>query len=352
MQITNLYKNSIDLLDKSGISWYIHLNYTNSNLKMYKYSNRVVLLDKSKVFIDGREGTTGLGIFSRLENRTDIEVIVLPEETRKSVEARRKAINESDITVLCLPDSAAKESVSLIENPDVIVLDASTAHRTADGWVYGLPELCAGQKEKIASSKRIAVPGCHASGFISLVYPLVEKGIISKHALLCCHSITGYSGGGKKMIAEYEADEKEKKFFAPRQYGLSQTHKHLPEMTKITGLKNAPAFCPIVSDFYSGMLVTVPLFKSQLQNGATAETIKEIYKQKYDGTMNIDYCEEMADGGFLDSNTLSGTDKMQIGVFGNEDRILLTARYDNLGKGASGAAVQCLDLVINYVKTI
>ena len=352
MQITNLYKNSIDLLDKSGISWYIHLNYTNSNLKMYKYSNRVVLLDKSKVFIDGREGTTGLGIFSRLENRTDIEVIVLPEETRKSVEARRKAINESDITVLCLPDSAAKESVSLIENPDVIVLDASTAHRTADGWVYGLPELCAGQKEKIASSKRIAVPGCHASGFISLVYPLVEKGIISKDALLCCHSITGYSGGGKKMIAEYEADEKEKKFFAPRQYGLSQTHKHLPEMTKITGLKNAPAFCPIVSDFYSGMLVTVPLFKSQLQNGATAETIKEIYKQKYDGTMNIEYCEEMADGGFLDSNTLSGTDKMQIGVFGNEDRILLTARYDNLGKGASGAAVQCLDLVINYVKTI
>lgn len=307
-------------------------------------------MKKIKVFIDGREGTTGLGIFSRLENRSDIELTVLPEETRKSVEARKKAINESDITVLCLPDSAAKESVSLVENPDVIVLDASTAHRTAEGWVYGLPELCAGQKEKIASSKRIAVPGCHASGFISLVYPLVEKGIISKDGLLCCHSITGYSGGGKKMIAEYEADERENRLQAPRQYGLSQTHKHLPEMTKITGLNNPPVFCPIVSDFYSGMLVTVPLFKSQLQNGATAEAVKAIYKEKYDGKMNIGFCEEMSDSGFLDSNTLSGTDKMQIGVFGNEDRILLTARYDNLGKGASGAAVQCLDLVINKMK--
>lgn len=317
---------------------------------MYKYSHRVILVDKIRVFIDGREGTTGLGIFSRLESRNDIEVTVLPEKTRKSPEARKKAINESDITVLCLPDSAAKESVSLVENPDTVILDASTAHRTADGWTYGLPELCAGQKEKIAASKRIAVPGCHASGFISLVYPLIEKGIIGKDALLCCHSVTGYSGGGKKMIAEYEANEGAQKLKAPRQYGLTQTHKHLPEMTKITGLQNPSVFCPIVSDFYSGMLVTVPLFKSQLQNGATVEKIKKVYKEKYDGTMNIEYCEDMADGGFLDSNTLSGTDKMQIGVFGNEDRILLTARYDNLGKGASGAAVQCLDIVINKLK--
>lgn len=319
---------------------------------MYKYSHKVISLAKIRVFIDGREGTTGLGIFSRLENRDDIEVTVLPEETRKSVEARKKAINESDITILCLPDSAAKESVSLAENPDTVILDASTAHRIADGWVYGLPELCAEQKEKIASSKRIAVPGCHASGFISLVYPLVEKGVIGKDALLCCHSVTGYSGGGKKMIAEYEADEKAKKLETPRQYGLSQTHKHLPEMTKITGLHNPPVFCPIVSDFYSGMLVTVPLFQSQLQNGATAEAVKAIYKEKYNGSMNIEYCEDMADSGFLDSNTLSGQDKMQIGVFGNEERILLTARYDNLGKGASGAAVQCLDLVINKMKNV
>ena len=307
-------------------------------------------MNQIKVFIDGREGTTGLGIFSRLSGREDIIVTVLPEETRKSPEARKKAINESDITVLCLPDDAARESVSLVQNPDTVILDASTAHRTADGWVYGLPELCDGQAEKIAASKRIAVPGCHASGFISLVYPLVEQGAISKDALLCCHSVTGYSGGGKKMIAQYEANEKEEKLFAPRQYGLSQTHKHLPEMTKITGLHNPPVFCPIVSDFYSGMLVTVPLFRCQLENGATVETVKAIYRKKYDGKMNIEFQENMSDGGFLDSNTLSGTDKMQIGVFGNEERILLTARYDNLGKGASGAAVQCLDLVINKMK--
>lgn len=307
-------------------------------------------MNQIKVFIDGREGTTGLGIFSRLSGREDIIVTVLPEETRKSPEARKKAINESDITVLCLPDDAARESVSLVQNPDTVILDASTAHRTADGWVYGLPELCDGQAEKIAASKRIAVPGCHASGFISLVYPLVEQGAISKDALLCCHSVTGYSGGGKKMIAQYEADEKEEKLFAPRQYGLSQTHKHLPEMTKITGLHNPPVFCPIVSDFYSGMLVTVPLFRCQLENGATVETVKAIYRKKYDGKMNIEFQENMSDGGFLDSNMLSGTDKMQIGVFGNEERILLTARYDNLGKGASGAAVQCLDLVINKMK--
>lgn len=307
-------------------------------------------MNQIKVFIDGREGTTGLGIFSRLSGREDIIVTVLPEETRKNPEARKKAINESDITVLCLPDDAARESVSLVQNPDTVILDASTAHRTADGWVYGLPELCDGQAEKIAASKRIAVPGCHASGFISLVYPLVEQGAISKDALLCCHSVTGYSGGGKKMIAQYEADEKEEKLFAPRQYGLSQTHKHLPEMTKITGLHNPPVFCPIVSDFYSGMLVTVPLFRCQLENGATVETVKAIYRKKYDGKMNIEFQENMSDGGFLDSNTLSGTDKMQIGVFGNEERILLTARYDNLGKGASGAAVQCLDLVINKMK--
>ena len=307
-------------------------------------------MNQIKVFIDGREGTTGLGIFSRLSGREELTVTVLPEETRKSPEARKKAINESDITVLCLPDDAARESVSLVQNPDTVILDASTAHRTADGWVYGLPELCDGQAEKIAASKRIAVPGCHASGFISLVYPLVEQGAISKDAMLCCHSVTGYSGGGKKMIAQYEADEKEEKLFAPRQYGLSQTHKHLPEMTKITGLHNPPVFCPIVSDFYSGMLVTVPLFRCQLENGATVETVKAIYRKKYSGNMNIEFKEDMSDSGFLDSNTLSGTDKMQIGVFGNEERILLTARYDNLGKGASGAAVQCLDLVINKMK--
>ena len=307
-------------------------------------------MNKIKLFIDGREGTTGLGIMSRLENREDIELIILPEEQRKDPVARKKAINESDVTILCLPDSAAKESVSLCENEETVILDASTAHRTMDGWVYGLPELEEGQAEKIKNAKRIAVPGCHASGFISLVAPLVKAGLIGEDALLCCHSITGYSGGGKKMIASYESAEKEEKLFAPRQYGLAQSHKHIPEMTAKTGLQNAPIFCPIVADFYSGMLVTVPLFKAMLKNGATADTVKEILKSHYDGSMNIAYKDDISEDGFADSNTLSGTDKMEITVSGNEERILLMARYDNLGKGASGATVQCLELVLDKIK--
>lgn len=304
-------------------------------------------MNKKKVFIDGREGTTGLGIFSRLENREDIELILLPDETRKDPEARKKAINESDITILCLPDAAAKESVSLCNNDNTIILDASTAHRTAEGWVYGLPELSGEQAEKIKTAKRIAVPGCHASGFIVLVEPLVKNGIISKDELLCCHSVTGYSGGGKKMIAAYEADGLPEKLWAPRQYGLTQNHKHLPEMVHITGLTNAPAFCPIVSSFYSGMLVTVPIFKSMLKDGMTVEDIKDVFKKQYDGSMNIEYIDDMSDEGFANSNTLSGTDKMQVSVSGNDERILLMARYDNLGKGASGAAVQCLETVLS-----
>ncbi|MGN1419133.1 MAG: N-acetyl-gamma-glutamyl-phosphate reductase [Acutalibacteraceae bacterium] len=304
-------------------------------------------MKKKKIFIDGKEGTTGLGIFSRIEKRTDVELITLSDETRKDPKARQKAINESDITILCLPDAAAKESVSLCTNENTVILDASTAHRTAPGWVYGLPELSKEQEEKIKSSKRIAVPGCHASGFIALVAPLIKSGIIGKDALLTCHSITGYSGGGKKMIAEYEASSPPEKLKAPRQYGLSQNHKHLPEMQYITGLENAPVFCPIVSSFYSGMLVTVPLFASQLKDGKTAEDIKAVFKKAYDGTMNIEYTEDISDGGFADSNTLSGTDKMQVSVSGNRERILLMARYDNLGKGASGAAAQCLDMILS-----
>lgn len=307
-------------------------------------------MNKIKIFIDGREGTTGLGIVSRLEKRDDIELIVLPEEERKSPVSRKKAINESDVTILCLPDSAAKESVSLCENPNTVILDASTAHRTEDGWVYGLPELEKGQAQKIKNAKRIAVPGCHASGFISLVAPLVKAGIIEKDTLLCCHSITGYSGGGKKMIAQYENGDKEEKLFAPRQYGLSQNHKHIPEMVQKTGLTNPPVFCPIVSDFYSGMLVSVALFKSMLKNGATAQTVKDELKKHYDGSMNIVYKDDMSSEGFIDSNTLSNTDKMEVSVSGNEERIILTARYDNLGKGASGATVQCLELVLEAIK--
>lgn len=302
---------------------------------------------KKKIFIDGREGTTGLGIASRIENRSDVELILLSDEERKDPSARKRAINQSDITILCLPDSAARESVSLCENEKTIILDASTAHRTAPGWVYGLPELSPEQAEKIKNSKRIAVPGCHASGFIVLVAALIREGILKKSALLTCHSITGYSGGGKKMIAQYEADNPPVFLAAPRQYGLSQSHKHLPEMVHITGLENAPIFCPIVSDFYSGMLVTVPIFPAFLEIGKTIQDIKNVFKKAYDGSMNIEYVEAISENGFVNSNTLSGTDKMQVSVSGNDERIILMARYDNLGKGASGAAAQCLDIVMS-----
>ena len=296
-----------------------------------------------KVFIDGSAGTTGLRIKERLSKRSDIELIILPEELRKDSEARKKALNECDIAFLCLPDAAAIEAVNMIENENVVVLDTSTAHRTDEGWAYGFPELSDKHWEKVASSKRIAVPGCHASGFIALTYPLIEKGIIDKETLLTCHSITGYSGGGKKMIAEYEDSERDTLFDAPRQYALGQTHKHIPEMTKVTGLENAPVFCPIVSDFYSGMVVTVPIFKSQLNSGFTAEDIKNTYKEKYTGEF-VTYSESISESGLISANALSFKDSMQITVEGNDERILLIARYDNLGKGASGAALECMNI--------
>ena len=297
-----------------------------------------------KIFIDGKAGTTGLRIYERLSERSDIELMLLPEEKRKDVEARREALNTCDIAFLCLPDAAAIESVGLIENENVKVLDTSTAHRTAPGWAYGFPELSAQHREKIKNSNRIAVPGCHASGFISLVYPLVEAGAISADTLLTCHSLTGYSGGGKKMIAEYEDAEPDVSLESPRQYGLTQNHKHLKEMKAITGINAFPAFCPIVADYYSGMLVTVPLFKEQL-NGVTVEDIKKIYVQKYTSDV-VRYKDEIGENGFICSNKLSFNDSMEIFVEGNEDRILLMSRYDNLGKGASGAAIQNMNILL------
>ncbi len=298
-----------------------------------------------KVFIDGGAGTTGLRIKERLSNRTDIELIILSEDKRKDTTARREAINGADIAFLCLPDAAAIEAVSLIENPETVVIDASTAHRTNPDWTYGFPELSKEHEEKIKKSKRIANPGCHASGFISLVYPLVEKGIISKDILLSCTSLTGYSGGGKKMIADYESMERDWLLEAPRQYGLSQSHKHLPEMKAISGIENDPVFLPIVAAFYSGMEVTVPLFKSQLNAGFSAEDIKNAYKEKYTGPI-VKYVEDFDEAGFCSANRLEMKDSMEISVSGNEDRILLIARYDNLGKGASGAAIECMNLVL------
>lgn len=298
----------------------------------------------TKIFIDGSAGTTGLRILERLEDRDDIELIRLSEANRKDISARKDAINRADIVFLCLPDEAAIQSVSLCENPDTVIIDTSTAHRTNSDWAYGFPELSKDFETKIKNSKRIANPGCHASGFIALIYPLIEKGILDENALLSCVSLTGYSGGGKKMIAEYEAEGRSSLLDAPRQYGLSQAHKHLPEMTAVTGIKNPPAFMPIVGDFYSGMEVTVPLFPEMLK-GATAEDIKNIYKNKYNGPI-VKFVEDISENGFVSSNKLSFKDSMEISVSGNEDRILLIARYDNLGKGASGAALQSMNIVM------
>ncbi len=302
-----------------------------------------------KVFIDGSAGTTGLRIFERLSERNDISLITLPEDLRKSQEHRKNALNDADIAFLCLPDAAAAEAVSFVENQNTVIIDTSTAHRTNPGWAYGFPELSEDLKEKILSSNRIAVPGCHASGFTALIHPLVKAGLLSGDADLTCHSITGYSGGGKKMIAQYEEKGNDCLFAAPRQYALSQNHKHLKEMMCFTSLKKAPVFCPIVSNFYSGMLVTVPLHKSALSYGGI-DDIKEIYKKSYSG--KIVYYEDNADeSGFLSSAAKSGKDSMQISVYGNDERIILTARYDNLGKGASGAAVECLNLKLGVSET-
>lgn len=302
-----------------------------------------------KIFIDGKAGTTGLRIYDRLKQRSDIELILLSEEQRKDTNMRKEALNSADIAFLCLPDPAAIEAVSLIHNQNTVVIDTSTAHRTDDGWAYGFPELSKAHEEKIVTSKRIAVPGCHASGFIALVYPLIEADILSRDALLTCHSLTGYSGGGKKMIAEYEAADRHALLSAPRQYGLTQQHKHLREMKYVTGVETEPIFCPIVSDYYSGMEVTVPLFAAQLKGGICPEDIKEVYQQKYAEGL-VQYCDSMDQNGFLSAAALSGKDNMNITVLGNNDRILLTAVYDNLGKGASGAALECLNLVMNKEK--
>ncbi len=297
----------------------------------------------TKVFIDGSAGTTGLRIFDRLKDRKDITLVTLSDELRKDTGARKEALNNCDIAFLCLPDKAAIEAVSLIENENVAVIDTSTAHRVKDGWTYGFAELLDSYDE-IRNSKRIANPGCHASGFNALVAPLTKAGLLKNGVNLSCFSLTGYSGGGKQMIADYESNDRDVLLKAPRMYGLSQSHKHIPEMVKICSLENAPAFCPVVADFYSGMQVTVPLFKGDI-NGSVND-IKDIYRATYKG--KIVHFEENADElGFMSSNALSFKDDMQITVCGNDDRILLVSRFDNLGKGASGSAIQNMNILLN-----
>lgn len=303
-----------------------------------------------RVFIDGSAGTTGLRIRERLSSRADLELVVLPDDVRKDVSARRDALNSCDVAFLCLPDAAAIEAVSLVENPNTVVIDTSTAHRTADGWEYGFPEL-AGRRAAIAKSKRIANPGCHASGFIALIEPLVRAGIVAKDEKLSAFSLTGYSGGGKKMIAEYEEECKVESvkckvgvrdlFMGGRQYALGQSHKHLPEMVKVCGLAAAPCFSPIVVPHYSGMEVTVPLFDRDLA------AIKACYRDYYQSGL-VSFADDpaSAEGGFLSSAGLSGRDSLEVSCYGNGERVVLVARFDNLGKGASGAAIQNMNLVL------
>lgn len=308
-----------------------------------------------KVFIDGKEGTTGLRIFERLATRPDLEMITLPEEMRKDAAARKEAIHTADIAVLCLPDAAAKESVALAEGSHTRILDTSTAHRVADGWAYGFAELSVAHRNSIINGSRVAVPGCHASGFISLVTPLVMAGLLPKDTAITCFSLTGYSGGGKKMIAQYEADQRTSDLDSPRQYGLTQVHKHVPEMTHIPGLITAPIFAPIVADFYSGMEVTVPLHASQLNCAHPMDEVLACLKQHYAGSpiVHVIGPDEVAKmGGFIPANALSGKDDMQLMVLGNDDRIQLVSLFDNLGKGSSGAALQCLNLMTGVAETM
>ena len=311
---------------------------------------------KYKIFIDGQEGTTGLQLYERFAHREDLEILQIDQEHRKDLQARKEQINASDITFLCLPDAAAKESVSLVENDHTRIIDASTAHRTAPGWTYGFPELSPAHRQALKESKRTANPGCYASGFLSLAYPLIAHGIMPPDYPAVCHGISGYSGGGKKMIAQYESPQKPSDYFSPRQYGLTLSHKHLPEMQKISGMTHPPIFHPIVDDYFCGMAVTLPLYASLLSKKVTPKDIQEILAGHYAGQKFVKVLPLMGEGvitdGFVAANTLAGTNHMEIFVGGNEEQILLISRFDNLGKGASGAAVQCMNIMLGLEEDI
>ncbi len=300
----------------------------------------------AKIFIDGQAGTTGLQLKAKLLLHPYVELIEIDENKRKDAAERQKLMNESDVVFLCLPDEAAKEAVKLVTNPDTVVIDASTAHRTAEGWTYGFPELSEKRFNDIKASKRIANPGCHATGFISVVYPLVSEGIISPDYPVTCHSITGYSGGGNKMIADYESPEREEEIGTPRQYGLTQAHKHLPEMKAITGLFDYPVFSPIVSDYYCGMAVTVPLFTKLFKKEMSSDALYDFYRNFYKDSTFISV--HKAEKSMLSPIGLEGTNKMKIYICGNDERITVTSVFDNLGKGASSAAIENMNIALGF----
>jgi len=304
---------------------------------------------KTKIFIDGSEGTTGLRIYERFEGREDVELLKISSELRKDVHERKRLINESDITFLCLPDAAARESVSLVENENVRIIDTSTAHRTEEGWAYGFAELSEGHRDAIKNGKRIAVPGCYATGFISLVYPMIDKGIMPADYPVSAFGLSGYSGAGKKVIVAYEDKDRPVDFDAPREYALTQEHKHLKEMQKITGLSKTPLFSPIICDYYSGMVMSVPLYTEMLNGAQTVESVHKMFTEFYAGEKFIKVMPldaEAGVGNMLAGNACSGWDGLRIFVTGNNDRIVLSSQFDNLGKGASGAAIQCLNIML------
>ena len=305
-----------------------------------------------KVYIDGKEGTTGLQIYERLGGREDIELLLIDEDNRKDREERRKLLNAADLVFLCLPDAAAREAVELVENENTRIIDASTAHRTAPGWTYGFPELGMDLRTAIAGSRRVANPGCHATGFISCVYPLVRAGLLPADAELTCFSLTGYSGGGKKMIAEYEGDLKERHHFSPAIYALGQNHKHLPEMKEVCGLAKPPVFCPVVDDYYKGMATTVPLHMSQLCGCGPLEQVWETMARAYEGQKLVRVMPLGASrGGKLYGSDMADRNGLSLYVEGNEEQFTVTALFDNLGKGASGAAVQNMNIMLGFEET-
>ena len=304
---------------------------------------------KVKVFIDGSEGTTGLRIFERFEKRDDVELLKIPSELRKDPDTVKKYINESDITFLCLPDAAAIEAVSMVENENVTIIDTSTAHRTEEGWAYGYPELSKEHRDRIKNGKRIAVPGCYASGFITIGYPLVNSVILPADYPVSIFAVSGYSGGGKKLIAAYEEEGRDPKFDSARMYAWTQSHKHLKEMKKITGLSKEPLFCPMTTNYHSGMIVQVPIYADMLNRKMSPEALREFFAGYYANEKFIRVMPFGADveaGGALFSDACAGWDGMEIFVTGNSERMVVATRFDNLGKGASGAAIQCMNIVL------
>lgn len=303
-----------------------------------------------KVFIDGKEGTTGLRIVERFAGRSDIELLEISEDKRKDTEERKKFINASDYTFLCLPDAAAIEAVSLCENDHTKIIDASTAHRTNPEWVYGLPELSAEQRKAIEGSKRTAVPGCYASGFNTLMYPMVKSGMIYPYHTVTCHAVSGYSGGGKKLIAAYANENRDSGFDGTRMYSLGKTHKHIKEMMAVSGLSYPPIFCPMTADFYNGMVVTIPVHLRAMAKKVTPHDVWEMLSEHYKGQRFVQvmpFCGEgMPEETAMFADAVADTNMLQIFVYGNDDHVLLMSRLDNLGKGASGAAVQCMNIMM------